>query len=135
MLKISKKAEYALMAAKYMALNNHGNAVTAKEISKEYSISFELVAKVLQKLKRNSIVASTQGSKGGYFLLKKPEEITLFEIIKSVEPAYQITNCLKNGFDDDSCSHFNCCKIKDPLVEIQKKIDKIFIDTKLNHIV
>ncbi len=53
MFKLTKKSEYALLAARYMAVKNHGTAVTAKEIADEHNISYELVAKVLQKLTKN----------------------------------------------------------------------------------
>lgn len=135
MLKLSKKSEYALMAAKYMALNNHGQSVTAKEIAESYKISYELVAKVLQNLVKREIIVSYQGSKGGYSLKKSPDEISLIELIQSVEPNYGITECLSDSFSKQECSYFDCCKIKDPLIEVQRKIDQVFHETKLSHII
>lgn len=135
MLKLSKKSEYALMAARYMAVKNHGTAVTAKEIADNYKISFELVSKVLQNLARNNIAMSFQGVKGGYSLKKNPLEISLIELIQAVEPDYQITDCLRTKSSKDECSYSECCKIRDPLVEVQKKIDKVFYETKLASII
>lgn len=135
MLKLSKKSEYALMAARYMAIKNHGTAVTAKEIADQHQISFELVAKVLQSLTKYDITVSFQGVKGGYTLKKNPLEISLIDLIRAVEPDFQITNCLKTDTNKNECSHSDCCKIKDPLAEIQKKIDNVFYETKLAHII
>jgi len=135
MLKLSKKSEYALMAARYMAIKNHGSAVTAKEIADSYKISFELVAKVLQNLAKNNIAISYQGVKGGYTLKKNPLEISLIDLIQAVEPSYQITDCLRIESPKNDCSYSDCCKIKDPLAEVQKKIDKVFYETKLAHII
>lgn len=135
MLKLSKKSEYALMAARYMALINHGSAVTAKEIADNYNISYELTSKVLQSLARNQIAVSYKGVKGGYSLLKNPIEISLIDLIKAVESDYQIAECLKTDSGNNLCNYENCCKIKDPLAEVQKKIDKVFFETKLSHII
>lgn len=135
MLKLSKKSEYALMAARYMAIKNHNSFVTAKEIADSYDISFELVAKVLQSLVRNNLVTSFQGAKGGYTLKKNPLDISLIDLIKAVEPNYQITDCLKIDTTKKDCTHLDCCKIRDPLIEVQKKIDKVFSDTKLSQII
>ena len=135
MLKLSKKSEYALMAARYMAIKNHGTAVTAKEIADQHQISFDLVAKVLQNLTKNEITVSFQGVKGGYTLKKNPLEISLIDLIKAVEPNYQITNCLNTDVSKNECSHSDCCKIKDPLAEVQKIIDNIFYETKLSQII
>jgi Rrf2 family protein len=135
MLKLSKKSEYALMAARYMAIKNHGNAVTAKEIAENHKISFELVSKVLQHLAKNNIAISFQGVKGGYTLKKNPLEISLIDLIQAVEPNYQITDCFRSESIKDNCSYLDCCKIRDPLAEVQKKIDKVFYETKLAHII
>jgi Rrf2 family protein len=135
MLKLSKKSEYALMAARYMALKNHGSAVTAKEIAENYKISFELVAKVLQNLAKNNLAISYQGVKGGYSLKKNPLDISLIELILAVEPDCQITDCLRTESPKNDCSYSDCCKIRDPLAEVQKRIDKVFYETKLAHII
>ena len=80
MLKLSKKTEYALMAAKYMALNNSSGFSTAKEISVSYNIPHQLVAKVLQAMAKNDIAISSKGVNGGFALAKEPEEISLSDI-------------------------------------------------------
>ena len=134
MLKLSKKTEYALMAAKYMALKNSSGNSTAKEISESYQIPFQLVAKVLQSLAKCEIAISTKGMNGGFCLAKKPGDITLIDIIKAVDSNYQITDCMKENGSSLDCSHFDCCKIRDPLVVIQKKIDKVFLETSLQQI-
>jgi Rrf2 family protein len=131
MLKLSKKAEYALMAARYMALKNSSGYSSAKEISENYQIPYQLVAKVLQNLVKSEIALSAKGMNGGFALAKKPETISVIDIIKSVESNYTITDCLHENGSSDDCSHFNCCKIKDPLAVIQKKIDKVFTETSL----
>lgn len=135
MIKLSKKSEYAIIAARYMAIKNHSSAVTAKEIADEHKISYELVAKVLQSLTKKDLIISFQGVKGGYTLKKNPLEMSLIDLIKAVEPDYQITKCLVNDLIKNECSYSDCCKIKDPLAEVQKKIDKVFFETKLAHII
>lgn len=134
MLKLSKKTEYAFMAARHLALNNSGHYSTAKEIAENYQIPYQLVAKVLQNFVRNEIATSFQGVKGGYKLNKSPENISLIDIIKTVEINYQLTECLQDENSEESCSHLDCCKIRDPLIEIQKKIDNVFEQTSLKQI-
>ena len=106
-----------------------------KDAVENHNISYELVSKVLQNLTKNEIIVSFQGVKGGYSLKKNPLEISLIDLIKAVEPEYQITNCLKIDSVKSDCEHSDCCKIKDPLAEVQKKIDKVFFETKLAYII
>ena len=134
MLKLSKKAEYALMAAKFMALNNTAGYSSAKEISDSYQIPYQLVAKVLQKLVKGEIAVSTKGMNGGFSLTREPYNISLLDIIKAVEKDYKIVDCMQPNGSSADCSNFDCCKIRDPLAEIQRKIDKVFIETSLAQI-
>lgn len=134
MLKLSKKSEYALMAAKFIAKNHNGKNITAKKISEDYNISYDLVSKVLQNLAKNDLIASFQGARGGYSLTKDPMDITLSDLIMAVEPDYFITSCMKENASDEDCNYFDCCEIRDPLLNVQKKIDEVFRQTKLAHI-
>lgn len=135
MLRLSKKTEYALMAVKYIACNNGKNCITAKEISNNYSIPYELVSKALQQLARYDVVQSIKGARGGYRLSRIPGDVTLMDIILAVEPEYKITNCMKNNSSSDDCEHFDCCMIRDPLIKVQSKIDNIFQNMTINEII
>ena len=134
MLKLSKKTEYAFMAARHLALNNSGHYSTAKEIAENYDIPYHLIAKVLQNFTKSKLVTSFQGAKGGYKLNRSPDNISLVEIIKAVESNYQLTECLEQDISRSTCSHLDCCKIRDPLIEIQRKIDNVFEQTSLKQI-
>ncbi len=134
MLKLSKKSEYALMAVRYLAINSNGNYSTARDISMHYEIPYELVAKVLQQLVKKNIITSYQGVRGGYLLVKTPDQISLMEIISAIEDNYQITNCMNEKSSQKDCSHFECCMIRDPLIKVQREIDKVFQNMKVNQI-
>ena len=77
MLRLSKKADYALMAMKHLAEKGGASSTSAREIAEQYDIPLELMAKVLQRLVRNGLLASTQGTRGGYILQRSPETITV----------------------------------------------------------
>jgi Rrf2 family protein len=134
MLKLSKKAEYAFMAARHLALNNSGHYSTAKEIAENYKIPYQLVAKILQNFVRNNLATSFQGVNGGYKLSRKAEDISLIDIIRIVETNYRLTECMNEENIENNCSHMDCCKIRDPLVGIQVKIDNLFGETTLKQI-
>lgn len=135
MLKLSKKSEYALMAVKYIALQQNKTCVTAREIAKNYNLPYELVSKVLQQLTRYNLILSIQGAKGGYKLGKGPSDISLIDIISAVEPRYQITNCIKEGSSVEDCEHYDCCMIRDPLIKVQNKIDNLLKNITVTEII
>lgn len=133
MLKLSKKTEYALLAVKYIALKPDCNCITAKEISKNYDIPYDLLAKILQKLCRKNIVISYQGVKGGYSLARDAKDITLKDVISAIEKI-QITNCMVENGSSKECARFDCCQIRNPLAKVQMEIDKVFNGTTISQI-
>jgi Rrf2 family protein len=132
MLKLSKKIEYGLLAAQYIA-SHPGKLVSAKEMSDELNISFEFLAKTLQKLMKSDLVVSYQGIKGGYELARKPDEISMADIITALEGNPTIVDCVK--FDGSSeCGRSGNCSIKKPMGIIQKKINNILSSTTIAEI-
>ena len=73
MLRLSKKADYALMAMKHLATRTDLASASAREIAEEYDIPVELMAKVLQRLARRGLLTSHQGTRGGYRLARGAE--------------------------------------------------------------
>jgi len=134
MLKLSKRTEYALMAVKYIARKKENNCITAKEISEGYNIPYGLLSKILQLLTKSNIVQSFQGTKGGYTLTRSPGSMTLIDIIRAVEPDYQITDCMSPKSSEKDCNHFNCCMIREPLIKVQREIDRVFRSTTIEMI-
>ena len=77
MLKLTKKADYALMAMKHLALRGDLGSSSTREMAEQYDIPIELLAKVLQRLVRRGLLASHQGTRGGYQLARTPARISV----------------------------------------------------------
>jgi Rrf2 family protein len=134
MLQLSKKVEYALIALRHMAMNPHGHVFTAKEIAAKYNISYELLAKILQKLTKSGVVVSTQGMRGGYALAKKPDQIQVSYIISVIEEEKAtIAECYAEG--GENCSLFAACTIRKPLGKMQHNLNAFLDKTTLEQIV
>ena len=127
MLRLSKKVEYGILALQYLAENKE-SLTTAKEISEKLKISYEFLAKTLQTLKKNELVSTIQGMKGGYTLNNDPDNISLMEIISALENTPDIVECANS----DNCEREEYCSIKSPMHVIQNKINNIFQEMKLS---
>ncbi len=129
MLRLSKKADYALMAVQYMAsLQSSFGAspriVNTKEIAEEYNIPLELLAKVLQTLARHGIVESQNGPKGGYLLAREAKTITIAEVLEAIEGPLAITDCYHEK-EGTSCLQHGHCNIRTPLLRVQDSIHQL----------
>jgi Rrf2 family protein len=92
MLRLTKKADYGLMALKYLAeqsaLTPASPARSAKDIAEAYHIPPQLLAKILQTLARAGLLVSHAGSTGGYALARPALEVTAFEVIRAIDGAH-----------------------------------------------
>ncbi len=84
-MKISRSTGYALIAVGYVAQNYKEGAVLAARISKEYNIPLEYLLKILQQLVRANVLRSKRGPRGGFFLARPAENITMLEVIEAVD--------------------------------------------------
>ena len=119
MLRLSKKADYALMAMKHLARNSSASSTSAREIAEQYDIPIELMAKVLQRLVRIGLLASTQGTRGGYTLGRSPATISVADVIEAIDGPFTVTACSTEKHD---CEQFSKCSIRDPLWQIRARI-------------
>ena len=120
MLRLSKKADYALMAMKHLAVRQDaGASSSAREIAEAYEIPLELLAKVLQRLVRSRLLVSVQGTRGGYRLGRTPAAIPVAEVIQAVDGPLTVTAC---SDDDHKCEQYSKCSIRDPLWKIRGRI-------------
>jgi Rrf2 family protein len=122
MLRLSKKADYALIAMKHLALRSDRGLVgssSAREIAELYGIPIELMAKVLQRLVRRGLLASHQGTHGGYHLARRPAQISVADVIQAIDGPVTVTAC---STDDGQCEQFAKCNVRDPLWRLRERI-------------
>ena len=119
MLRLSKKADYALMAMKHLAIKSDVASISAREIAEQYDIPIELMAKVLQRLAQRGLLTSHQGTRGGYKLSKPTSAISVADIIQAIDGPLTVTAC---STEDEQCGQFAKCNVRDPLWRIKDRI-------------
>ncbi len=118
MLKLTKKADYGLIALKHLVV--HGpESSSAKEIAEMYGIPLSLLSKILQKLVKNGFLRSEHGTNGGYRLAREARDITALEVIRSIDGPIFLTACFtEHGY----CCHTDKCIVRDPLQKVHEGI-------------
>jgi Rrf2 family protein len=119
MLRLSKKADYALIAMKHLANRPDAASVSAREIAEQYDIPIELMAKVLQRLARRDLLVSHQGTRGGYRLSRAATAISVADIIQAIDGPLTVTAC---STDAENCDQYGKCSVRDPLWRIKDRI-------------
>ena len=119
MLRLSKKADYALIALKDLASCEPGASSSAREIAERYDVPVELMAKVLQRLAKLGMVASHQGTRGGYHLARPATRISVADVIQAIEGPVMVTAC---SDVDETCDQYAKCNVRDPLWRLKDRI-------------
>ncbi len=119
MLRLSKKADYALIAMKHLALRGDGSS-SAREIASLYDIPIELLAKILQRLVRRGLLASQQGTRGGYQLAQMPALISVADVIQAIDGPVTVTAC--STTETGNCEQYAKCNVRDPLWRVRERI-------------
>jgi len=115
-MKVSKKAQYGLRAMVYLAKHSSKEKVCPlKEISKKENIPFDFLEKIISELQEAKLVEAKKGVQGGYFLTKKPKEITAGEIVRVLESTVPVS-CL-------GCQMAKICSTKDVWDKVQDSLD------------
>ena len=129
MLRLTKKADYGLMALKYLAENADAGAQSAKDIAEAYHIPLPLLAKILQTLAKAELLVSHAGTNGGYALARGAAEISAFEVIRAIDGPLFITSCITiHG----ACDLAGTCTIKEPLRKVNDSIKELLSGIKIS---
>ncbi len=119
MLKLSKRADYGLIALRHLAVQQGNQSASAKEIAGRYGIPVPLMSKVLQILAREGFVNSEFGTRGGYRLARDPRRINALEVIRAIDGPIILTSCFTEHGD---CDQSKTCTVREPLRKVHEGI-------------
>ena len=122
MLKLTKKADYGLMAMKHLAERSDQGACSAKDVADAYGIPVEALAKILQRLAKAGLLQSQHGTKGGYTLARSSRMISAFEVIRAIDGPLFITSCITVRGE---CDQSERCTIREPLRRVNDSIEQV----------
>ncbi|PYX89918.1 MAG: transcriptional regulator [Acidobacteria bacterium] len=122
MLKLTKKADYGLMAMKHLAEHAHEGACSAKDVAESYGIPPEALAKILQRLVKAGLLQSQHGINGGYTLARDAHSISAFEVIRAIDGPLFITSCVTVRGE---CDQTDRCTIREPLRKVNNSIEDV----------
>lgn len=132
MFKISRKTEYAIRGMIHLARQPAGDFIMLRDIGKATQTSPVFLAKIFQALGSAGLVVSSRGAVGGGFrLARKPERISLKEILEAVEGPIQVNECI---VDAGSCGFSRKCSAHTAWQRVKGIVDSTLDDITLKEI-
>jgi Rrf2 family protein len=119
-MEITRETDYAIRCVLY--LSGKQDVVTmVDEIAREMSVPKSFLAKILQKLVRAKIARSFRGVKGGFQLAMKPEDISLLNVIETIQGPVAMNRC---AVDESVCGFSATCCVHPVWVDLRKKVEE-----------
>ena len=110
MLRITMQSDYGIVLLTRLAQAERGKAMSARDLAKETRVPPPMAGKILKTLARAGILTSERGAKGGYRLARRPEKISVDEIIAALDGPIAITSC--SDEKDRSCTLRRLCPVR-----------------------
>ncbi len=105
-MKVNTRVRYGLRAILRVAEGYGGSPVSISTIAEEEEISGKYLEQVISPLRKSGLVTSQKGVKGGYALSRKPDDITLWDVIKALDSHPHLVECVDNPA---TCDRIDCC--------------------------
>lgn len=122
-MQLNISADYAIRIVYYLALK--GDTATSSEISGQMGIPQSVIATLATPLQKAGLLSTRRGAGGGFTLCRKPEDISLHEIINIAEGTTRINRCLE---EDGFCSRGGVpnCPVHKFYAHIQSYLNEAF---------
>ncbi|MFA7685610.1 MAG: Rrf2 family transcriptional regulator [Candidatus Gracilibacteria bacterium] len=133
-LNLTKKADYGLFLLTILATGK-SEIRSIKTIADKNELSLSFLQKIARELQKGGLITSERGKFGGYQLTKKPEKITLKEILETLEGPIAIAPCFMSNPHKLCCSHKPFCAIKNGLKKINEEIKTTLLSKTLKHFI
>lgn len=119
---ITREADYAIRVVLCLASRRDGLPVSTTEVAETMFLPYRFLRKIVRKLSKAGLVASTRGKEGGIYLLRKPEDVSIHEILELFDPKSLLFNsCYQEGYD---CPRIGGCNVHSQMKSVQEKINR-----------
>jgi Rrf2 family protein len=128
-MRISAKGEYAAKAVLYLSLK-YPEVVTIREVAKRHSIPVKYLEHILLALKKAGVLESRRGVRGGYTLARRPEQISVGEVLRVVDGHFSESSCIEVDLRNPyACPESETCGLRQVWQDVQGAVEKILFET------
>lgn len=131
-MQITKQADYALRAMRYLASLETGKRAATSFIAKEEHIPPSFLAKIVSQLSIAGLITTSRGARGGVSLARSPEEISLLEVVEAIDGPITLNECVLHP---EVCEFGDDCPLRPVWQESQQALVKRLKDTNFQQMI
>ena len=124
-MQFTKAEEYGMFGVLYLADKDLGDVTPLSEISEAQGIPEKFLAKIFQSLSKAGIIRSHRGVRGGFTLAREPKQITVKEVLETIQGPYHLMKCLP---DMSACTNgrTDFCALREVVLLAEEKLVEVF---------
>lgn len=130
-MRVTTWAEYGLIVSLHLAKQGANGPTPARDMAKREGLPADYVEQILLKLRRAGLVSSVRGAKGGYYLARGANAISVKDVIEAAENRTFEVNCDVHKVSTVRCGGGNPCSIRPVWRELQRRVDDLLADISL----
>lgn len=108
-MELTKAGGYGIFGVIYLARQPRGKVVSLSEVAEAEDLPEKFLAKIFQNLTRSGLIISHRGARGGFSLARPADQITVKELLESIQGPIHFTRCLSNLGD---CNREEICELR-----------------------
>ena len=132
-MRISTKGRYGLRILIDLATHDPAKPRLIRDIAQSQQISEKYISRLVIDLRRAKLIRSVRGVNGGFHLAKRPDQITLLEVLETMEGPLSVVDCVHSP---EKCPRQTLCPARDIWMTLNEGIRdltrKITLDDILN---
>ena len=145
MLRLSRKIDYAILAIAHLSPRTVSGPLSSRCLAERSRIPAALLANILKDLCRLGLIRSIRGARGGYELAVRPADLSVGELLRRLEGAPKLVECVPDGLDENgdlvggssraieshgsrstgACDLEALCPVKAPLRKLHDRIHEV----------
>jgi Rrf2 family protein len=118
-MQITRQADYAIRAVLYISKLGENQRAATSHIAQEQHIPPSFLAKIISQLSIAGLLQTSRGARGGVMLAKHPEEITLLDVVESIDGPIALNECVT---DENGCSFGEDCPLRPIWCDAQEEL-------------
>lgn len=119
---ITREADYAIRVVLYLSQHSDEGAVSTADLAEEMDIPYRFLRKIVRRMVDANLVTSQRGQGGGLRLARPQKDISLANVLTSIDPAgIKLNLCMMNS---DECQRSKSCQISKKFAELQVELDQ-----------
>ena len=132
MIRITRETDYGIVLLSHLSNGQAQQIHTARGLSTVAGLPLPMVSKILKALARSGLLVSHRGAKGGYSLARRPEDVSVGDVIGALEGPVGITECASSP---GSCDQESTCPISSRWQEISETVREYLERIPITHLI